>query len=680
MPLNRPLCALMTSYLIDDFDRLESQFDRVAKTLPHVGERDDYGKLRAELEALRLKMQQPRYYVGFLGRSQVGKSSTLNNVLAALPGEEPCTGGKGAPATSTATRIYRNPEPAANHGCNLKFLTAEEFARRRDGLCETLNLRADLPNDRLVADLDARIKKAEEAPVEDEYAPKAPSEGDQVEDYRFFRRLLRSRAQFPDAIRKSDEEVVGDFARRAEYTNHPEGDAPWRHALLRQVEIPYRTEMISEKIELIDLPGLGARMRADDLLTEGFLHELDGALIFQSSEQVASKEAYDLLEKLGNQFPRMRGRVWMVITRADSISRVSLGYDSPTSIFDNVAKILEDKKVPLSQVLMAGNEFHRKAKEEPGGLPPSRVCDLLNLDRDGSGNPVLPRAFEKHPDLLAAYREVMADGGIARLRDVIGRLLAEEVEREVRDEVAKRVASIRKRLGSLVRTARDASQMSKGSFRAAVDWRVGLQLLTQDLGRDRNILEGSASAVADHLIDVFTQICPSNLVISEKGIRGAHSEYAQVLEEMLRTDTLVTLLPEVHDKVSARLADLESRHGKVRLDDHDGPVGSWEERRAREEADLSCLSGPGVGFLKPDLFPGSGPPALNDAQYREIMPRKIRAVAHALAFGVGQRLRTHLAEMIDGLTLLRNAEGHGGGPDPRPYDEILADLAKSTAA
>jgi hypothetical protein len=683
MPLDRSKCRLMTDALIKAFDHVEAQFDRVRANLPHLARREDLGRLWAELKSLQVRMERPRYYVGFLGRSQVGKSSTLNSVLRARPGEEPCTGGQGAPATSTATRIYRRENAgvngdAAGHACRLRYLTPTQFKARRAGLCEALGFHVEEPDGRIVEELDALIHKAGATPEED-YGPRPAAEGDKVEDYRFFRRLLRSYREFAGAtIREAAAEEEGRFELRAEYTNHPDGDRASKYTLLRQVEIAYRSDIISEKIELIDLPGLGARMRADDLLTEGFLPDLDGALIFQSSEQVASKEAYDLLTKLGELYPRMRGRVWMVITKADALTHDHYGYGKETSIFDHIRKTMDDKRVPLSQVLMVGNVFHRKVVgvdgEPAGPIDPSRVCDLLNLERDAQGHPKLPEGFTRHPELRAAFEEVMRDGGIGRLRQVIGERLAEEVEREVRDEVEGRLRSIRKRLAGLVRSARDAARMDRSSFNAAVSWSVGLQILIQDLARDRAIIEAPATAMGNHLVEVFQGICPDELEISHKRLRASHAMYAEVLQETLREECRANFLPRVHGRVSERLGALEQKHGKVRLDGRDGPVATWEDRRSSDEEQLRCLEGIGAGFLAPDLFPNDEAPSLDDDHYRDVMPRKIRAVTHRAAFAAGLRLRGHLDEMIEGLSLLKKAEGDSDSKDPRPYDEILRDL------
>ncbi len=81
MSLDRGKCRLMTPDLIDEFDRIWSVTERVHRDLPHLADFGDLVSLVARQARLRTLMERERYLVGFLGRSQVGKSTTLNRVL-----------------------------------------------------------------------------------------------------------------------------------------------------------------------------------------------------------------------------------------------------------------------------------------------------------------------------------------------------------------------------------------------------------------------------------------------------------------------------------------------------------------------------------------------------------------------------------------------------------------------
>jgi hypothetical protein len=678
MPINRDLCKLMTEDLVRRFDHLEAQFARVRGRLPHLWEKKDLQELGRRLERLRGQMERPRYYVGFLGRSQVGKSSTLNSVLRPAPGEEPCTGGKGAPATSTVTRIFRPPPGAGNgkHLCSLRFMTPEEFRRRREILCGLLGFNPKEVDASLIAQLEELIRR-DEAPQEDEGTHATKS--DKIEDYKYFARLLRSAAKFgAEVIRDPALVQEGDFARRDQYTNHPEGQDVWQSLLLNQVEIAYQTEGISEKIELVDLPGLGARLASDDELTRAFLPNLDGALIFQSSEQVAAKEAYDLLSRLSNQYPRMQGRVWMVITRFDAVARNSYGYGSATTIFDNIHKTMTDNKVPLTQVLLVGNEFHRQLRNPDGTVHPPTAENFrlsLNLDVDAQNQPIIPEGFGRHPDLLRAFGHVLEDGGIARVREIIGATLAEEVEREVREQVDSELKALTRALARQVRAAKDTARMDTQAFRRTVQWKVRLQQVLQEIDRDSQMVESPALELIASLKEEFAALCPETLLIDRRRLRRDHQDYVRVLRDQA-VGLSREMLASIYGVVGQRLKGVEEKVGKVRLGGSDSPLSAWEDRQERDLADLSWYVAEIQSFERPELFPpGEEEVQLRDVQYRQVMARKIDSVVQRAAFTVGRRIKGHLGELIENLTLIDGSNGHVDTGDPRLFDEILDALA-----
>ena len=473
MPIDRTLSTLMTEDRIRSFDALESQFFRVRDGLPQLWGQDKTKEMAARLERLKEQMQRPRYYVGFLGRSQVGKSSTLNSILKAPEGEGPGTGGAGAPMTSNITRLHRLPAgQGPGHQVTLVYMTPEQYKRRRDDLCSFLGFRSDESDDAVLAQLEEILRRERDDPD----AASRPT-SDKTEDRRYLAQLLRSYKTFSALVTEPALREKGDYAKRKEYTNHPREQSAWQYLLLSQVDIAYETESISPKIELIDLPGLGARLFSDDRLTETFLPQLDGALVFQSSEQVAAKEAYDLLAKLGSRFRRMEGRVWMIFTRFDGLTKDHHGATAEApNIFENISKTLADNKVPPEQVLLVGNEFHKQLLRPDGrvGAPsPDLLRAVLKLDLDENDRPKVPEGFKKYDKLVPAFLEVVKDGGIGKVREVIGESLAEQVEAEVREAVDAELRSLKSELVRLLRTAEEAARWTRGGSAGPCNGRSG---------------------------------------------------------------------------------------------------------------------------------------------------------------------------------------------------------------
>lgn len=160
MAIDRTRSRLMTEDHIQAFEALEAQFSRIEQGLPQLWSRKEMQGLRERLDKLRDQMERPRYYVGFLGRSQVGKSTTLNSLLKAQPGQGPGTSGPGAPTTSNVTRLHRiEPADGQGHRVILQFMTPEQFKRRRTGLCSYLGFRPEDSDDLILAQLDDLFRR-----------------------------------------------------------------------------------------------------------------------------------------------------------------------------------------------------------------------------------------------------------------------------------------------------------------------------------------------------------------------------------------------------------------------------------------------------------------------------------------------------------------------------------------
>ena len=141
----------------------------------------------------------------------------------------------------------------------------------------------------------------------------------------------------------------------------------------------------------------------------------------------------------------------------DSRSRHHRENPDAVNILDNIAKTLADNRVPHEQVLLVGNEFHKKLLEADGQVQ-GRIAELwrlvLNLEIDDKGQPIMPEGFLRYPVLAEAFREVIRDGGIENIRKVIGERLAALVEDEVRQAVDTELRSLRSDLRRLVHRPR----------------------------------------------------------------------------------------------------------------------------------------------------------------------------------------------------------------------------------
>ena len=464
--------------------------------------------------------------------------------------------------------------PGVRHLCWLHYMTPEQFRARREQVLDYLGYSPEISDGDVLADLDRQqARRRAEATIDDAW---------KGEDRRYLARLLRSYDRFgAEYLRSPGLIELGDFALRAEYTNDLQGDEPKPFLLLSEVEIAYDGGAIDDRIELLDLPGFGSRMASHDLLTGSFLNGLDGALIFQSSEQVAAKEVYDLLTRLSPLYPRLTGRVWMIFTRLDALPRDSLGYGATTTtILDNIQETMTDNRVPLTQVVLVGNEFHRRLLTPDGTIRSPTGEEyrfILNIDVDASGRPVLPPGFDRHAELKDAYEAVLADGGIERVRQIIGRTLADEVEREVRDDVAARLGWLQRDLKRQIQAARDASNMDGQSFKKIIMWKVQLQTIQQLLDRERELVEKPFLDLIGHLRTQFATPLPPNLKIEPKGLPAQHAAYIRVLSDTALSHSQSATLPKLYDAVGDLVAEAEAKVGKLRFGRFDSPMQAWRD-------------------------------------------------------------------------------------------------------
>ena len=208
-------------------------------------------------------MGRDRLRIGLIGPSQVGKSTTVANLLDVPEAESPTPiGGQNTSCTCAITRIRAVPgtggpdQNKAGRKVTLEYMTAEEFRNRVESICriEDVELDPSAEYKTLLEDCKKRLA----AP-----APKSP------ELLKLLERLIE--AHGAHSSRLGSQPRSGEYDRRSEYVKHSNKVSEF--ALLRQVVIEYPTNAVDPKLELIDLPGLGTAGRVDDLLTTQILVE-----------------------------------------------------------------------------------------------------------------------------------------------------------------------------------------------------------------------------------------------------------------------------------------------------------------------------------------------------------------------------------------------------------------------
>ena len=181
--------------------------------------------------------------------------------------------------------------------------------------------------------------------------------------------------------------------------------------------------------------------------------------------------------------------------------------------------------------------------------------------------------------------------------------------------------------------------------------------------------------VIDELHREFREsLYPEALKLEPFQLRRAHRDYAQVLEDLASYHCRAEFVPDVYGRISDRLAAAYADLGDLRLDGRRNLLDAWEESRDGTSPTRRGL--PRCSASTTRLSSRRGRRRhLNDRAYREVIWRKIEAVCHRAALPLSRRVKARLDEMIDGLSLLAEAE-HNEEPAPSELlQEILLALA-----
>ncbi len=709
MPLTPAECPLSSPPTVALYNRLEAAVGKVRDQLPKLWATVEQNPgpagrsaLPARTAALADVLRRTRYRVGFLGRSQVGKSTTFNNVLGVRKEESPSKEGRGEPTTSAVTRLFR-VSPGQPPSCHLLFMTQVQFQERRVDLCKSNGI-PEIPVD--VAK-DHRVLSQENdalfAQIE-ALRTGAPDTADLTLKHRrrYFARLLKSFRQFGERfVRPTPVRVPGEYARRGEYANHPDGEAASEYLLLREVEIGFPTDRIDDKLEMIDLPGLGAQTVEDDSLTLAYLPTLDGGLVFQSTEQVASIEVVRLLSEFRKAFRSdLKDRVWMVITKFDGLSQTTLYGDeaSPATVFDSLDRTLRDSGLPHGQVLFVGNEYYKTftaaQAAHPGPLPPDRIQDLLKLRPGEDGRPEIPPVLERYEGLKAAYLHVIADGGVPRIRDVIGQTLAGAVQAKVQEDARREIQDVATGLAQRVSAGRDQSAMNLDQIEAAAKWEAAVERAAAAATASR-LTEAPLRRLGQQLRSLFANL--SGVATSQSPdelVRKHNERLAPLLRTKAVADAKAEALPAVVEVVCKFLEDEGQREVGVSglrewlpalvLPDAGAPA---EALRKALDQDIvraaDWLTPVFDSFDKSKLFtavpklqpadPGFAP-KLSADEYKRIMLGKLDTMVGEAAHAIAERVRARFDDLRQQLGWLGNVGSNDAPGDTALYDTLIREL------
>ncbi|MCA9073308.1 MAG: dynamin family protein, partial [Planctomycetaceae bacterium] len=300
------------------FEWIESCLEPKNVAQPGPSNRPERKGLRPRLEAIRTELSCPKYRVGVAGRFQVGKTSSINTVLEHQLLSE---GKTAASCTSVVTIVDLHPTPR-KPAFQVKYFSQEEIRRRYEEIAGKSEFAGcpvrNLPEPNQAPAAVEQLRQWVETQVNEELKNDAEFLRAVLADYASGSQFLDEEL---DPIECDDEKHLEESLSRivtygAEDISADEVGVLYP-LLIKHVKVLVHLPDLTSTLELVDLPGLGTVRTYDSTLTNGYVQELQGLLLFVESKRQNASELRELVQSFRHAHREMSGRLWAVISQMD---------------------------------------------------------------------------------------------------------------------------------------------------------------------------------------------------------------------------------------------------------------------------------------------------------------------------------------------------------------------------
>ncbi len=674
---------LFAPELVQRFERLEAVWGEICRFRNQS--RALQQKLRApelidqQLHELRGKLSRERFRVGFLGTSQAGKSTTLNNYIdqrGLLPE------GDGRSCTSIRVRFFATP-PSLGYQVRFTFLTRNAFRHRRDDLaCGRLNL-FDRDGDQQYNDEDVLDKlNAANIPEDDKHFEV------------LLRKLIEAGRAHPTLLSETSQPHVvdaqptpqndDDVKRLLKRTATHGGDSDLKYVLLDEIQLGVPGLALPAKLELVDLPGLGTARAADSDYTMRAVRELDAAIVaINFGGNLDVPENYQLVKELREIFDRDARRVWIVGTKLDAVERDRLWGNHDKDFPRMLASVLTQHQLNFAQVSFVANVWFNK--EDP---TEKHVAITHGMKYGAEGEALLPPTFDDYPEFAAAYKRFSRDGGIQALKEIINGTMVAAITEGLSKQIENTMRRVVNDLSIAVQTARDSAALGASGRTLVRRWRTAIDRVLHGLkeeaqsGGDENPLRQMAVAVRRDMHEQLG-VCLEYTRSDESGVELAH-RFQDASEEMYQL-AINSFGP--HSKLAEQyFASVTQRlqHASTGIDVPAGIASPLETLQAKLQSGFDASQQRRLVFdiesLKSrTLIDGSRGLPFGIREFRTIMEKKIDQVVRQTEYRFQNFVRIQLDTIAAALFDLTPAEEQEENFDVAVYKKWLTDLANLLA-
>jgi hypothetical protein len=658
-------CPLLIKYAPSrqSAEELVQEYNRCVGRLQEV-QRGEYASLlRREdfvqdviqlLEDARQRLTRPKYVVGCIGITQAGKSTVVNNVL----GAEVCKPGAMDATSSLPSRIVK----AEKEALDLEYLTPTLFYKRLEKLCqEALGLGA-------IGDLEKDVLPFLDKP--DHFRKDGIERPRLRDDLKYLSELIK-------AYKNRGQQVLTDpprrecdlpYEHRYDYTTHG-GKRGQDAMLLREARFRIVNSHIPDDLELCDLPGLDSKRTIDDIVTWEYLPHLDGAFLFvNAASNFLTEGMLKVLTQVMRVFDyKLNDRAWVIFNKMDTLTTDAFREGNNENIFNTIHRFLERSKLPPSQVCFTSKRIWDNALQNNGKAEITLTCTLLGQRPESPIPSCCPEELRK------AWQELVKDGGISYLRQLIFERVARSVADEVRQDVERKLKRFQERLDYHLQAEQMRRHLDPEALR-------NLQLCFSEVSRlSRDLLlrwreYTAARAELDkyrdqELKNVIESLEQVNLEYSDQDelVRLINTN-AQVIEKLLQQCLRNgTVFRQAYEEIRAKLETLP----QVRWGSSQETCASWwrsisDQDQAKYEEWL--CQGPIVSFVTSEMeawlqgrseSPGGSITSFSfpkDSRCLELLKERLEIVFDQLDQRIRNRLRYRLKQLSDELSLLVDKE------------------------
>jgi len=643
-PLVRDLPGLPAASLVEQFNDALRKTEAVENSdIGGMMQRPEIQKLLVQLERIHATLTRPRYLVGFLGTSSAGKSTIFNRVLQ----REIARGGAGDATTSLPSRLYGS---SSIDLCRLVYLSQPEYLDRRLKLAQALGLGTPPTANR---DFLTLLAQPLAQRVQDDPNARPFLEHDVA--------YLRSFLESYDAHGRAVVEPVSEvrdvpFDNRSQFINHMVGEHGGDQLLLREAELLIANTRIPTELEMCDLPGLNSKRSIDTIITTDFLNLLDGALLFVNvAENLFNATVSEILVRLKQHFGgSLEGRAWVIFNKCDTLTDNHYHPASGTaSVFDNIRKFLSENGVPISQVCFTSSRVHSLVDPTTGRADPQRVADALF-------RPIAELVPNTCPaEMRPLYEELLKDGGVGRLRDLILTQVGNSVAVKIREQSERALREYVAELEQRVETERRRIKGGRNLTLQAQICRATLLPLREALG-ERPEQFPLLAELAEHLRAKLEQVVrqsPEYLQVlrklSQEKLQYEFPTHARLLAETLDAELQNDVVEKLYSEIGQRFVNLPA----IPISRFPGGVHeAWQAFNREDRSNHDWRGKAFPRFESDELFQriseSRGFVALSGEAYLELIDEKINTAVRQTIHLMRTQLRMRLRQLEDELQLL----------------------------